>query len=249
MAPSTSLRFTIHVMLLQLMVCCLMLGSLPAQSPYSLNTGREILIGSPGAGALGASILLDRRIEPLTPEQISALDANDVPGIDRWVTRQWSVPAQRTSDRFLFGSLILPVTLALDQPSRGNFGQVSLITLESLLLTAGLTNLTKTLVKRPRPFTYNPDLPMELKLEKDSRYSFFSGHTSITSTMSFLTAKMYHDFYPESDARPYVWASAALIPAITGYLRVRGGKHYLTDVLVGYGVGAAIGILVPQLHK
>ena len=67
--------------------------------------------------------------------------------------------------------------------------------------------------------------------------------------MSFLTAKMYHDFYPESDARPYVWASAALIPAITGYLRVRGGKHYLTDVLVGYGVGAAIGILVPQLHK
>lgn len=249
MTMPPSLQTSLRVLFLQLLLFCLTLTSLPAQSPYTLDTGRELFLSGAGASTVGVSILLDRRVEPLTAEQISALNVEAVPGIDRWVTRQWSVPAQRVSDKFLFGSLVLPATLALDQPARTDFGQVSLITLESLLLTAGLTNLTKTLVKRPRPFTYNPDVPMSLKLEKDSRYSFFSGHTSLTSTMSFLTAKMYHDFYPESNARPYVWASAALIPAITGYLRVRGGKHYLTDVLVGYGVGAAIGILVPQLHK
>jgi len=249
MTFSLSLRKSFRLVCLQLLICCVGLSSLSAQSPYTLNTGREFVISGAGAGALGVSILLDRRVEPLTPEQIEALDINAVPAIDRWVTRQWSLPAQRTSDKFLYGSLALPFTLAIDQPARTSFGKVSLITLESLLLTAGLTNLTKVLVKRPRPFTYNSELPMELKIEKDSRYSFFSGHTSITSTMSFLSAKMYNDFYPESKARPYVWASAALIPAITGYLRIRGGKHYLTDVLIGYGVGAAIGILVPQLHK
>ena len=69
----------------------------------------------------------------------------------------------------------------------------------------------------------------------------------MTSTMTFLSAKMYHDFYPDSNARPYVWASAALIPAVTGYLRIRGGKHYLTDVLVGYGVGTLVGVLVANM--
>ena len=214
-----------------------------------LGAGKDVSIVSAGALILGMSIPIDRRVEPLTPAEIGALDPVAVAGIDRWVTRQWSVPAQKVSDKFLFGAFALPATMLFDQPSRSNFGQVGLFTLESLLLAAGITNLTKTLVKRPRPFMYNPDLPLELKTQKRSRYSFFSGHTSLSSTMSFLTAKMYHDFYPESKARGYVWASAALIPAVTGYLRIRGGKHYLTDVLVGYGVGAAIGVLVPQLHR
>jgi membrane-associated phospholipid phosphatase len=32
-------------------------------------------------------------------------------------------------------------------------------------------------------------------------------------------------------------------------LRYGGGKHFFSDIIVGYAVGAAIGILVPQLHK
>ena len=235
--------------LLYLVIIWATVFQLPAQSPYKLDTGREFSTLGAGALVFGVSIPIDLRTEPLTPEQIEILDVSDVPGIDRWATRQWSLPAQRVSDRFLQGSFFLPATLLLDQPSRTHFGQVSLLTLESLLISAGVTNLTKVLVKRPRPFLYNPEAPMEAKLKKRSRYSFFSGHTSMTSTMTFLSAKMYHDFYPDSNARPYVWASAALIPAVTGYLRMRGGKHYLTDVLIGYGVGALVGVLVPEMHR
>ena len=36
---------------------------------------------------------------------------------------------------------------------------------------------------------------------------------------------------------------------MTAYLRVRAGKHFLTDVIAGYAVGATIGILVPHLHR
>jgi membrane-associated phospholipid phosphatase len=35
----------------------------------------------------------------------------------------------------------------------------------------------------------------------------------------------------------------------TAILRVRAGKHFWTDVLVGYGVGASIGLAVPLMHK
>jgi len=239
------MRFTAFFLLIALFYGTI----LPAQSPYELMGGKEAAILGGGATVLGVSIPIDKRVQPLTEEEIALLNIDNVWGVDRWVTRQWSLPAQNTSDVFLFSSFALPATLLIDQPSRGEFGQVGLFTLESLLLTTGLTNLTKAIVKRPRPFMYNPDVPMELKLKKRSRYSFFSGHTSITASMSFLTAKMYHDFYPDSNARTAVWATAAAIPALTGYLRIRGGKHYLTDVLVGYGIGAAVGILVPQLHK
>jgi membrane-associated phospholipid phosphatase len=46
-----------------------------------------------------------------------------------------------------------------------------------------------------------------------------------------------------------MWTSAALIPAITGLCRYGAGKHFFTDILVGYAIGSAVGILVPQLHK
>ncbi len=227
----------------------LMLTPLPAQTPYHLDGAREGVLFGTAAATLGSSYLIGRKVEPLTTDEIALMDASRIWKVDRWVTRQWSTAAQRTSDKFLFGSLVLPATLYLDQAARTDAGTVALISLESILITAGLTNLTKTLVKRPRPFVFNPDAPLPKKLDQDARFSFFSGHTSLTACMTFVTAKMYNDIYPESGARPYVWATAAIIPAVTGYLRIRGGKHYLTDVLVGYAIGAVVGVVVPQIHK
>lgn len=236
--------------LLSLLVSWLLLfTTIHSQTPYTLQGGREGALFGAGAATLGSSILIGHHVEPLTPEEIAVLDAGRIWKGDRWVTRQWSPAAQKASDKFLLGSLLLPATLYLDQPARTDAGTVALISLESVLLTAGLTNLTKTLVKRPRPFVFNPDVPLPKKIDTDARYSFFSGHTSLTACMTFVTAKMYHDIYPESNARPYVWATAAIIPAVTGYLRIRGGKHYLTDVLVGYAIGAVVGVVVPEIHK
>ena len=60
---------------------------------------------------------------------------------------------------------------------------------------------------------------------------------------------MFDDLYTTSNARRYLWATAAIVPAIQGYLRVRAGKHFVTDVVVGYLIGAAVGLLVPSLHR
>ena len=46
-----------------------------------------------------------------------------------------------------------------------------------------------------------------------------------------------------------VWTGAAIIPATVGVLRVEAGNHFLSDVLLGYAMGAASGILIPELHK
>jgi membrane-associated phospholipid phosphatase len=46
-----------------------------------------------------------------------------------------------------------------------------------------------------------------------------------------------------------VWGAAAAVPAAVAYFRIQAGKHFLSDNIVGYAVGATAGIVVPQLHK
>ena len=223
--------------------------TLIAQTPYQLKTGRELGILGTAGGLNGASAYFNLKTFVLQEDEINQLDPLKIPGIDRWSVNNFSRSAQKTSDKFLFGSFALPFLLFLDDTPRRSGGEVSLIYLETMLLNWGVTNVTKTMVKRPRPYMYNENVPMSYKMKKSAQYSFFSGHTSFTAANSFLAAKMYDDFYPDSKAAPIVWGLAAAIPAFTGYKRIKGGKHFLTDVLVGYAVGAGIGILVPTLHK
>ena len=74
-------------------------------------------------------------------------------------------------------------------------------------------------------------------------------HTSLSAAGSFFAARVFSDYYPDSKWKPVVWGAAVAIPAVTGYLRVRGGRHFPTDVIAGYAVGALAGWGVPALHK
>ncbi len=215
---------------------------------YELKTGREAAIITAGAIPMGFSIMLTKRKPILSVESIEALDASGIWGIDRWVTKNYSRTAHRMSNGLLFSSFALPLALLADQPGRDEFGKVALMSFEGLLVANGIGNLTKHLVRRVRPYVYNPEVPMQEKLQANSDLSFFSGHTYNVSYMYYLTAALYDDFHSSSKARPFVWTTAAIVPAIQGYLRVRAGKHFVTDVVVGYLVGAAVGLVIPSLH-
>jgi membrane-associated phospholipid phosphatase len=137
----------------------------------------------------------------------------------------------------------------LDKNIRSDAPTVALLVGESMLLDLALTDLCKEIVRRPRPFCYNPDAPLSEKLNRDARQSFFSGHTSFSAAATFSAARIWSDYHPDSGWKPVVWATAAAIPATVGFLRVKAGKHYLTDVLTGFVVGGACGLLVPHFHR
>jgi membrane-associated phospholipid phosphatase len=224
-------------------------ADLPAQSPYRFSwAGEAAWLGGTAVG-LGVTIPLGKRSRALTEEQIAALDRERIPGFDRFASRKARARAVHNSDVLLYGSMGLPLTLLADRELREDAAGAGLLTAEAFLLNTALTQITKELILRPRPLAYNADVPLEIKLERDARLSFFSGHTSTAAVLSFATAKLWTDYHPDSDLKPVVWATAALIPVTMGYLRVRGGKHFPSDVLVGLVVGAATGILVPQLHR
>ena len=108
--------------------------------------------------------------------------------------------------------------------------------------------MTKHLVHRARPYAYGALVPSEIRMDEDARRSFFSGHTSVSACNLFFAAKILADQYPDHPLKPWVWATAAIIPAYTGYQRIRAGEHFPSDVIVGYAVGALIGYMMPVIH-
>ena len=228
-------------------------SSLSAQSPYDLSAGKDLAILGISGGILTTSIMIGKKCKPIEYEEWKNLNREDVFAFDRSVTREWSGKARKLSDILLYSSAALPFSLAISRKSHSQLAAVGLFTLEATALNLGLTNLTKNIVLRPRPFTYNHEgVPWDIVKKqdlKDARRSFFSGHTSTTASMYFMTAQMYSDFHPNSKFKSVAWIGAATIPAFTGLMRVKAGKHYYTDIITGYVVGAVIGILIPKLHQ
>ncbi|MGB1247624.1 MAG: phosphatase PAP2 family protein [Chitinophagales bacterium] len=220
-----------------------------AQSPYKLSYQADITIPTVSIGLLTTSFFLEKNRDILTIEQIERLNAQDIWAFDRGVTNNWNTTAAKASDGFLYTSIATPLLFLADKRTRQDFGKIALISTEVFMLNSGITFLTKELSKRTRPYVYNPNAPLEKKLDKGAQHSFFSGHTSTPAAMMFSSAMMYHHYFPDSKFKPLVWTIAALIPAITGYLRVRAGKHYWTDVIVGYSAGALVGVSVPLIHR
>ncbi len=222
---------------------------LQAQKTYALHWSADLSLTGLSAATGTASWAFGKKVKPLQADELNLLNRNDVFAIDRKATNWFSQKANRASDLVFYSATALPLLLLADPQIRKEGWVVSVLYLETLSLNAGITDLTKNLAKRPRPFTYNPDAPLPLKLRKDARKSFFSGHTSSTAASCFFAAKVWSDFHPDNQWKPLIWTVAAGIPACTGFLRIRAGRHFFTDVMVGYAVGATIGCLVPYLHR
>lgn len=211
---------------------------------------REFLLLGVGTLGTGTGLWMEARTPGLTLNDLASLQPTKVPAWDRWSLDQYSLAAKERSDWLLYSGAILPGALLLLDPTIRKAPQKPvLIMAQALSLNASLVLLTKHLTLRNRPFTYNPAVPLADKLEKDARVSFFSGHSSTMAALSFGYAGIWSSYHPDSRWKPVVWTGAAVLPAAMGLLRMQAGKHFLSDVLVGYVVGASCGYLLPKWHR
>jgi membrane-associated phospholipid phosphatase len=224
-------------------------NSFSQMSFYTSEPIRELPIGLIGINTSITSALLKGKKPTISPEEISKLNSQNINILDRTATKNYSASARKISDIVSTASMFLPALVLINTDAQKEWKTVGLMTVETYLLTAGITNITKELIQRKRPFLYNPNVPLSEKLHKDATSSFFSGHTSMTTASTFLTATMIDRYSPNNEFKPYYWSLSATIPLGVGYCRWKGGKHFVTDILVGYIVGAGIGILVPYLHR
>ncbi|MDT0686538.1 phosphatase PAP2 family protein [Autumnicola psychrophila] len=235
-----------------LLMCLILSISIIAQtnsSPYETDLWQDGAWITTGVGLNVAGVLLIQNKDELSEADIKNLNKDDIWGIDRWAAGKSSEKADKNSYIPFYTSFALPLLFLVGEDERNNFGQISVMFVETMATTGALFTLTAGAVQRSRPLVYDESLPMGERRDSDAQRSFFAGHTAATAAATFFTAKVFQDFNPDSPALPYIWTGAAVIPAFVGYLRLEGGKHFLTDNLVGLGIGAACGILIPEIHK
>jgi len=227
-------------------ICCL--SQYTPVYDYTLKNEGAYLTGATVAW-LGSNYLKSKAAKA-DPNDLFRLNSSDVWAFDRIAIGNNSPSAKSLSDKFLYSSLALPFLSYIDPVVRKEKAAVAFMAIEAILINDAITNIFKSSVGRHRPYLYSEvALPEAGGITSSSRESFISGHTSNVATASFLTAQILTDLHPDSKLKPLIWTTAALAPAITGYLRVKAGRHFPTDVIAGYGVGALIGTFIPKLHR
>lgn len=223
------------------------------ETVYRLNYKIDLplTLGLFGLSYFGFNHLADK--EGVSYEKAISLSPEDVWWFDRPATRQDAskrLDAHNTSDIILNSTVILPVILGFDKNIRKDWLDLLLLYGESHAITSNLYILNASLISRPRPFNYNPDVPVEDKMANESRNSWYSGHVTTTAAASFFAAKVYSDYHPELGNKKYwFFAAAAIPPSLVGFYRYKAMKHFPTDIIAGTLAGAATGILIPHLHK
>ncbi|MFZ1808966.1 MAG: phosphatase PAP2 family protein [Cyclobacteriaceae bacterium] len=225
----------------------------PDGHPYRLDFKREVPFIVSSGVILGLGLLADglNKTTPFTVEELGDLNVNDINSFDRKYVNNYSPIDAKTSDYFRTGVTILPILLLSEHHTKEDITSLLVMSAEVMSITFGITNGVKNLVARTRPSVYNPIVPLSERTNNRSRKSFFSGHTSHTAAAAFFMAKVISDYHPNMNkgTKIVMWSVSAYIPAITGYLRVKAGKHFPTDVMTGYAVGAITGWLIPHLHS
>jgi membrane-associated phospholipid phosphatase len=217
-----------------------------ARSIYRLSWAADLTtMGVAAAGWALPELFLDELVTPKCP-----CDRVDVPAIDRWALGRTSRAARTGSQVAIATILVVPAALdVLDVRLGGGAwstaGEDLVVLGETLLVNGALNELVKVAVRRPRPFTYDGhDLQ-----RPDSYLSFYSAHSSNAFAMGMAYATTFSLRHPKSGYRYLVYGAVIAGGSATGLLRVLGGKHFTTDVLIGALVGSAVGLTVPALHR
>ena len=242
-----------HRWTLILLICCstvFVFGqSNNSDGPYYLSLKREMLYGSAGALSLGMGTYLQNNLNAPLRRDLEISSYSQINGFDRIGSNVELGNSRKLSDYGMYAGVALPGLLLLNKDTRSDFGKITILYAETMAIAGGLTNISKASFARPRPYVYGPEWVPGTRLSSGDQAAFVSGHTSISAAGSFFFARVFSDYHPDSKLKPYVWGLAATVPAVTGYLRVRAGRHYPTDVIAGYALGATVGYLVPTLHK
>ncbi|MCX6315572.1 MAG: phosphatase PAP2 family protein [Sphingobacteriales bacterium] len=108
----------------------------------------------------------------------------------------------------------------------------------AFVLSSVITQATKRIVKRERPFDKYSFI---VKRSSGGGYSFPSGHTSAAFTTATSLSLLFPKWYVVVPA--FLWAGSV------GYARMYQGVHYPSDVLTGALVGAGSAWLGWKVQK
>jgi membrane-associated phospholipid phosphatase len=201
--------------------------------PYKLFTspldwkpadwGKAALVG---AGAAGI-ILLDSSFKDVAQDDLRNGTTDDI--------ADWTRPFG--DSKILFPAMAGGYLIGAVTGSR-RLAAAALLSFQSLAIAAGLTEGIKRLAGRTRP--NNTDDQWDFQGWSGSDKSFVSGH----ATHAFAVATVFALEYRNSFIVPPVVYGLATLAA---YSRVNDNKHWVSDVVLGAGIGFLVGVLTHRM--
>jgi len=230
-----------------------------AKGPSRYHVNYAVVGTITGIGMVGDYFAIARiKGKPnLSDAELNILNTAIIDPINRWGLKQDASQRMKfshISDYFMSSVFLLPGLLVLNKNIGKEWGDLLMMYAEGHTITFSFYNysfLGPTFNNKFRPLTYYTELPADERKNGNNRNSFYSGHTASVAFTTFFMAKVYCDYHPDfSVGKKILVYSAAFVPAaMEGYFRVRSLAHFPSDNMVGLALGAAIGIIVPELHK
>ena len=175
----------------------------------------------------------------------------ELASVDEDVRGNFSRRAASLSDVVLGLSLAAPALYLMGSTIDDADGDKLLIYGQSIAVNSLIAGVVKRLVQRPRPYVYSKD-PLVQRYAKDdggdAYMSFYSGHAALSFGAAVTGAYLLGASGTNRSIMPLAWAGGLMLAATTASLRVRAGKHFYSDVLVGGLIGITVGYVVPALH-
>lgn len=212
-------------------------SSAVSQPTVTLNKARETGI----IAGLAVHSLVNMKLE--SNKAVGNIHYWKIRGIDKAAPLYFSPKIARISD-ITFASAGLLALYGIAQRQSPERSKATLLMTQNLWLTWNITQNTKILAMRARPYANEAGF---ITRKNDDAYSFFSGHTSLTACMA-ASHYFYDRTLPVNDRKPAVTLGLAALSVSTGILRIKAGKHFPTDVLAGAILGTGVAYLNTKLH-
>jgi membrane-associated phospholipid phosphatase len=208
-------------------------------------------VDRPVNGAIVGGSFAIGLVSQLIPLRSTELWGTELASFDDQVRGTFSPRASHLSDGLLAASLAAPVFYLMGSTIDDADGDKLMVYGETIAINTLIAGVTKRLVQRPRPYVYSSD-PAVRRYQRDQGddafLSFYSGHAALSFGAAVTGAYLLGASGENRTARALAWGGGLLVASATSNLRVRAGKHFYSDVLIGGLVGISVGYLVPALH-
>ena len=217
-----------------------------AQSMYTFDLEKDLIIGSVSLGLAASSLFVNRSGSIASKDDIPLTNSR-VNAFDRHLMYEYNSSWDTATDIILYGLMAMPVlSMAGNLGSGTAWTTYGIMYAESALLVFGACELLKNSIVRYRPYCYFDDVPSG----KNTDYykSFPSRHTAFAfMSAGFVTSTFFAE-YPDSPWKIPIAAFSYSLAAAVGAGRIFSGSHFLSDVLAGAVLGSVIGYLIPRMY-
>jgi len=234
------------------------------KSVYELKLKRELILSGVGIAGyfLSSNIEKNEGIPDFAMGSFTQADIDQINSFDRSFAGRWDVDAKDKGKIFkTTATKVVPVGLLALPGDLDDRLALGLMYLQGRFINGSLVTLAKGTTDRYRPYTYlNMNQISELTGEAEEEFledivdddiedSFYSGDAAATAYGLMFFAKVFNDYYPDSNMKYAVWGISSIGTGLGAYFRAKSGKHFPTDVIIGSVVGGGLGILIPHIHK